>query len=199
MKTVVINAGPKRRDVNAQLAKSAARGAESAGADVEYVDLYKLELHGCMSCLICNNNDDECRCYWRDETSPLIERILNADGLVISVPVFFSEPASHYRALMERLIFCIVSYRVGNKFRGKIDVGLFYTVNYPLDYFENSIRPNLKQSEELLEMFNGDVEVRTYQNISRRTTKNGENLEEKEKQFQADLKETFEIGARLGQ
>ena len=29
MKTIVINAGPKRRDINAQLAKSAAEGAKS--------------------------------------------------------------------------------------------------------------------------------------------------------------------------
>ena len=39
MKAVVINAGPKRRDANAQLVKAAAKGAESAGASVKYVDL----------------------------------------------------------------------------------------------------------------------------------------------------------------
>ena len=37
MKAIVINAGPKRKDSNAQLAQSAMKGAESAGADVEYV------------------------------------------------------------------------------------------------------------------------------------------------------------------
>lgn len=193
MKTIVINAGPKRKDVNAQLAKSSAEGAKSAGSDVEYVDLYKLDLHGCMSCLICNRSDDECKCYWRDETSPLIERILDADSLIIGVPVFFSEPTSHYRALMERLIFCMVSYRIGNKFRGKVDVGLFYTVNYPLDVFEKSIRPHFKQSESLLEMLNGNVEIHTYQNVSKRDEGNDEKL----MQFHEDLKKTFEMGARL--
>ena len=42
MKAIVINAGPKRRDSNAQLAKSAMKGAESAGADVEYVMMIRL-------------------------------------------------------------------------------------------------------------------------------------------------------------
>ncbi|WP_407374062.1 flavodoxin family protein [Methanobrevibacter sp.] len=199
MKTIVINAGPKRRDVNAKLAHSAAKGAESSGSEVEFVDLYKIDLRGCMSCLICNNNDDECKCYWKDEISPLIERILDADSLIIAAPVFFSEPTSHYRALMERLIFCMVSYKIGNKFKGKVNVGLFYTVNYPLDYFEKSVRPNLKQSEDLLEMFNGDVEIHTYQNISRLTAKDAEMLKEKEEQLQRNLEETFEIGARLSQ
>lgn len=34
MKTIVINAGPKRKDVNTQLAQSALKGAESVGAEV---------------------------------------------------------------------------------------------------------------------------------------------------------------------
>ena len=52
MKTIVINAGPKRRDTNAQLAKSADEGARSVGSEVEYVDLYKIDLCGCRACLI---------------------------------------------------------------------------------------------------------------------------------------------------
>ena len=52
MKAIVINAGPKRKDSNAQLAKSAMKGIESTGADVEYVDLYKLDLSGCRNCAI---------------------------------------------------------------------------------------------------------------------------------------------------
>ncbi len=135
MKTIVINAGPKRKGINAQLMKSAVEGAESVGAEVEYIDLYKLDLHGCMTCLICKKEGMAGKCYWRDELSPLIERILNADGLLIGAPIFFSNPTSHYMALLERLIYCIVSYDVGNSFRGKVNVGLFYTVNYPLDYF----------------------------------------------------------------
>ena len=111
MKAIVINAGPKRKDSNAQLAKSAMKGAESAGADVEYVDLYKLDLCGCRNCSICKNDDKVGKCYWKDEVSPLIERILDSDCLIIASPIFFTEPTSHYRALIERLIYCIVSFK----------------------------------------------------------------------------------------
>ena len=76
MKTIVINASPRRKFCTAKIMKEAAKGAESAGAEVEYIDLYKLDLHGCMSCLICKKVDKErCKCYWKDELSPLIERI----------------------------------------------------------------------------------------------------------------------------
>ena len=111
MKTIVINADPKRKGIAAQLMKSAAKGAESVGAEVEYVDLYKLDLSGCRICLICKKDEETCKCYWRDELSPLIEEIFSSDTLLIGVPIFFSNPSSHYMALLERLIFSMVSFK----------------------------------------------------------------------------------------
>ena len=199
MKTIVINAGPKRRDCNARLAKSALKGAESVGADVEYVDLYKLDLSGCRVCLICKNDEDVCKCFWRDELSPLIERIFDADCVLIAAPIFFSQPTSHYMAFLERLIYCMVSYKTGNKFKGNVNVGLFYTINYPMDYFEKSVRPHMKQSEDLLKMLNGNVVIETYQNISKNMSSSStdDELKLKREQFARDLESVFEIGAEL--
>ena len=199
MKTVVINAGPKRRDNNAKLMKSAAEGAEMAGADVEYIDLYSLDLRGCMNCTICKQDGRTGKCYWRDEVSPLIENILAADCLLIGSPIFFSEPTSHYRALMERLIYCIVSYDVGNTFKGKINVGLFYTINFSKEYFEKSVRPNLKLSEDLFKMFNGEVVIYTSCNFTKRDLAklDEDEVSLKEKEFSFDLDSAFEIGKKL--
>lgn len=199
MKTIVINAAPKRRGCNAKLMQSAMKGAESVGADVKYVDLYKLDLHGCMTCLICKKDGKEGKCYWRDEASSLIEEILDCDCLLIGAPIFFSGPTSHYQALIERIIYCIVSYKTGNVFKGKINVGLFYTINYPKDYFEQSVRPHLKQSEDILKMFNGRVEINSVENITQRDSseKDSETLESKKKQFSSDLDMAFKIGAEL--
>ena len=201
MKTVVINAGPKRRDVTAQLAQSALKGAESAGAEVEYVDLYKLNLSGCRACMICKRDEDVCKCFWKDELSPLIERIFDSDALLIAVPIFFSNPSSHYIAFLERMIFSLVSFKTGNKFKGKVNVGLFYTVEYPLDYFEKSVRPNLKQSEDLLEMLNGTVVIDSFSTITKteRSSKSEDEINLKEEQLSRDLESIFEIGADLSQ
>ena len=67
---------------------------------------------------------------------------------------------------MERLIYCIVSYEVENTFNGKINFGFFYTINYPTEYFEKSIRLHLKISEDLFKMFNGEGEFHFFQNIA---------------------------------
>ena len=199
MKTVVINADPKRRGNTARLMKSALKGAESVGSEVAYVDLYKMELSGCRICLICKNDDDVCRCYWKDELSPLIEEIFSADCLLVGVPIFFSHPSSHYMALLERLIYSMVSYRTGNKFRGKVNVGLFYTINYPQDYFEKSVRPHLKQSEDLLGMLNGNVVIESFHNISKneRSSDDEDSIKSKENQFECDLDNIFEIARDL--
>ncbi|MBQ8017064.1 MAG: flavodoxin family protein [Methanobrevibacter sp.] len=199
MKAIVINAGPKRKDINAQLAQSAADGAKSAGADVEYIDLYKLNLSGCRVCLICKNDEEICKCYWRDELSSVIEKILSSDCLLIAAPIFFSQPTSHFMALLERLIYCIVSYKSGNKFKGKVNVGLFYTINYSMDYFEKSVRPHIKQSEDLFKMLNGEVVIETFSNISKNVSSNSsdEELKAKQKQFNNDLNTVFEIGSKL--
>ena len=199
MKAVVINAGPKRKDVNAQLAQSAAKGAESVGAEVEYFDLYGLDMSGCRVCLICKNDEDVCKCYWRDELSPVIESIFSADSLLVAAPIFFSQPTSQYMALLERLIYSMVSYESGNKFRGKVNVALFYTINYPRDYFEKSVRPHIKQSEDLLGMLNGEVVIESFSNISRNVSSKSDEdeLKLKEEQFHHDLSTVFEIAADL--
>lgn len=199
MKSVVINAGPKMKDANAQFAKSAMEGSKSSGAEVEYVDLYRLDLSGCRACLICKNDEETCKCYWRDDLSPLIDDIFNADVLLISVPVFFSHPSSHYLALLERLIYSAYVTNKGMKLKGKIDIGLFYTINYPRDYFEKSVRPHFKLSEEMLKMLNGKVVIESFPTISKYSyeNKSEEEIESREKQLALDMQRAFEIGAEL--
>ena len=105
----MINASPRKKWNTAKIMKSAAKGVESVGAEVEYLDLYDLDFKGCRSCLVCKRKDKEkCKCYWKDDLSPLIEKILKADTLLIGSPIYFSEPTSQFRALFERLMFCVL-------------------------------------------------------------------------------------------
>lgn len=208
MKTIVINASPRRKFCTAQIMKEAAKGAESVGAEVEYIDLYKLDLHGCMSCLICKKVDKErCKCYWRDELSPLIERILDADCLLIGSPIYFGEPTSHYRALVERLIFCILSYEgFGSYYEGKLNVGLFYTMNAPKDYYENMMRQGLESSANIFNMLNGEVriypvlntvQVKDYSKYSMSAFDGDAKKAYRKEHFPADLENAFKICAEL--
>ncbi|ALT68879.1 NADPH-dependent FMN reductase [Methanobrevibacter millerae] len=188
--------------------KEAAKGAESVGAEVEYIDLYKLDLHGCMSCLICKKlGKERCKCYWKADLSPLIERILDADNLIIGSPIYLSEPTSHYRALLERLIFCILSYdNHSSYYKGKVNVALFYTMNAPKDYYETMMKQYLESSAQVFHMLNGEVEiypvfntlqVNDYSKYSMAAFDEKNKKLNHEKQFPIDLETAFKIGARL--
>ena len=208
MKTIVINAGPKRKDINAKLAQSALKGAESVGAETEYINLYDLEFKGCRSCLVCKlKSKAKCKCYWDDDLTPLIEKILNADALLIGSPIYFGEPTSEFRALIERLIFCLMSYDDGSSYyTGKVNVGVFYTMNAPIEYYNEAMAPNFASLEFLFSFLNGKfksypvcdtLQVMNYSKYNMA----GFSQEAKQKQnllqFPIDLQEAFKIGAEL--
>ena len=208
MKTIVINASPRKKWNTAEIMQSAQKGAESVGAETKYVNLYDLSFKGCRSCLVCKLKDKtKGKCYWRDDLSPLIEEILDSDALLIGSPIYFGEPTSEFRALVERLIFCLLSYDDGSSyFTGKVNVGIFYTMNAPLQYYVDSMKDDLSKIEFLFSFLNG--EVVTYPvcdtiQVSKYSKYNmaGFSQEAKEKQwilqFPKDLEKAFEIGANL--
>lgn len=208
MKTIIINASPRKKWNTAEVLDSARKGAESVGAEVEYVNLYDLVFKGCRSCLICKRKDKtKGKCYWNDDLTPLIEKIFDSDALIIGSPIYFGQPTSEFRALVERLIFCIMSYDDGSSYyTGKVNVGIFYTMNAPLEFYEQSMKDSLSSTEFLFSFLNGQVisypvcdtlQVHKYSEYNMA----GFSQEAKEKQlilqFPNDLEKAFEIAANL--
>ena len=209
MKTIIINASPRKNWNTAQLLKEARRGAESAGAEVEYVDLYDLDFTGCRSCLVCKlKGGEHPGCAWRDDLSPLIDRILVADALIIGTPIYWGEPTAQFRALMERLVFCTMPYEAGTYFDGKVDVGFIYTMNAPQGYYEQNLRPYLDGVEALFKMgLHGEVkscaacdtlQVKDYSKYDMAAFSEEAKRAHRDEQFPADLAAAFALGAELG-
>ena len=199
MKTIVINASPRKKWNTAEVMQAAQKGAESVGAETEFFNLSDLVFKGCRSCLICKQKDKtKGKCYWKDDLTEVIEKIFQSDTLLIGSPIYFGEPTSEFRALIERLIFCIMSYDDGSSyFRGKVNVGIFYSIISPKKHFQKNVRPFLKSTEDLFKMLNGEVIVyESYKGmVSKKKTE--DEIKEIEKQFEMDLKNAFEIGAKL--
>lgn len=208
MKTIIVNASPRKKWNTAEVLDAARKGAESVGAETEYINLYDLVFKGCRSCLICKRKDKtKGKCYWRDDLTPVLEKIFEADALIIGAPIYFGHPTSEFQALVERLIFCIMSYDDGSSyFTGKVNVGIFYTMNAPLEYYENAMKESLSSNEFLFGFLNGEVisypvcdtlQVHKYSEYNMA----GFSQEAKEKQlilqFPNDLEKAFEIGAKL--
>ena len=111
-KIVAINCSPRTAWNTATLLREAAKGAEAQGAEVEIIDLYKLEkFTGCVSCFGCKLPDNLGKCICKDGLTPVLEAIRNADGLIIGTPNYLSDVTAGFRALYERLVFQSLTYK----------------------------------------------------------------------------------------
>ena len=111
-KVVAINGSPRSKWNTGTLVREAARGAEEAGAQVEVVDLYRLEhFTGCISCFGCKRLDGDHVCIVKDGLAPVLQSIREADALILGSPVYLGEMTAAFRALYERLIFQYITYK----------------------------------------------------------------------------------------
>lgn len=112
-KIVAVNASPRTMWNTGSLIREAAKGAESAGAEIKVFDLYKLEkFTGCISCFGCKLPEHQGRCICKDGLSPVLEEIRSADGLIIGTPNYLGDVSAAFRSLYERLIFQSLTYKV---------------------------------------------------------------------------------------
>ena len=208
MKTIVLNGSPRKNWNTALMLQEARRGAESAGAETEYVDLFDLSYTGCRSCMACKRKGGaRCKCFWKDDLSPLLDRIFAADALILGSPIYLGDVTSQVHGLMERLRFCALSYDdYSNYFTGRVNVGLILTMNASKAYYRLAYR---KKAEELAGSFralNGSVEilpccdtlqVADYSRYDMASFSEAHKRASREKQFPRDLAEAFRMGARL--
>ena len=162
MKTIILNGSPRKDWNTARLLKSAQRGAEAAGAETEYIDLFDLKYAGCRSCLACKRKGvpEPCRCYYQDELTPVLERVWQADRLILGSPIYFGEPTGQLRNFLERIIFPALSYNsFSTVFKGKVDVDAFLTMNAPQEAYEKLYRAKMEEYFAPFRLLNGAIHI----------------------------------------
>ena len=183
-------------------------GAKSTGAEVRYIDLYDLNFTGCRSCMLCKRKDSErCRCYWKDELSPIIEQVYEADTLLIGTPIYFGRPTSRYFAFMERLHFPSLSYDdYSNYYEGHVNVGLLVTMNAPKEIYEKMYRKQFESYANEFNFLNGEIcllpvcntlQVKDYSKFAMGGFSEAAKKKNREECFPSDLKNAYDLGAKL--
>ena len=110
-KIIAINAGPRTGYNTDLLIKEAIKGVESKGAEVEYISLFQLEKYtGCISCFACKLPNTFGKCMCKDGLSEVLDKIRNADGIIIGSPNYLGDLTASFRALYERLVFQVLTY-----------------------------------------------------------------------------------------
>ena len=157
-KIVVVNAGPRKGWNTDTVLTEAAKGAESAGAEIVRFDLFRLEKYtGCISCFGCKKEKFKGHCICRDGLTPVLNAIREADGLIIGSPNYLGDLTASFRALYERLIFQNLTYNLETPCCNErpIPVLLMMTSNAPDPMYRNLLE-NYRQT---LSRFVGPAQV----------------------------------------
>ncbi len=135
MKAIGINGSPRKKWNTATLVEKALSGCAAHGVETEMVHLYDLAYQGCTSCFSCKRIGGESygRCNMRDELSPLLDRVAQADILILGSPFYFHTETGEMRSFMERLLFPYLAYTPDRASIApkRISTALVYTMNVP--------------------------------------------------------------------
>jgi multimeric flavodoxin WrbA len=209
MKAIAINGSPRKGWNTEKLLKEALRGAASVGAETEIVQLYDLNYTGCKSCFGCKiKGSESCHCVLKDELTPVLDKIFEADAVFIGSPIYFGGMTGQMVSFIERLGFPLLSYDDYSKnlYSGTINAAMFYTMNAPEKYYKDSMEQVLINRAAILQRLGGKVEVYaacdTYQFSDYAKFHAGAFSEEhkkkvREEQFPVNMEAAFEIGRRL--
>jgi len=101
VKITAITGSPRgMRSRTRKLAGFLLAGAEEAGAEVDLIDLADMRIAPCIACDSCSLDG---KCVYSDDFTPLYERMLDADALVLASPVYVDNVSAQMKILIDRL------------------------------------------------------------------------------------------------
>jgi multimeric flavodoxin WrbA len=102
MKVVAFN-GSARKDGNtAILIRHVFQELDKEGIETELIQLSGSRIHGCIACMKCFENKDQ-RCSVKDDkVNDCIEKMLDADGIILGSPTYFANVSTEMKALIDR-------------------------------------------------------------------------------------------------
>jgi multimeric flavodoxin WrbA len=102
MKVVAFNGSPRKEGNTFQSLKTVCDELEQAGIDTEIVQVGGKPLRGCTSCYSCFKNKNRECVITEDDLNDYVKKMIEADGIIIGSPVYFSNVSSETKALIDR-------------------------------------------------------------------------------------------------
>ena len=183
MKVVVFNGSPRSEGVTTKCLNIVMDELKAVGIEVEYIWIGMDKIQGCIACYRCAENKDK-RCSVKtDKLNEYLEKMLNADGILLGSPTYFADTATRMKALIERA--GLVSKVNGDLLKHKVGASVvsvrragathvFSSINYFFlinqmfvvgsSYWNLGVNPNTTEPELIREDEEGIV---TFQNLGK--------------------------------
>jgi multimeric flavodoxin WrbA len=102
MNVVAFNASARKDGNTAIMINCVLAELKKEGIETELFQLAGKKIHGCIACEKCRKNQDK-RCAVKDDVAnECIEKMLEADGIVLGSPTYFADVTPEMKALIDR-------------------------------------------------------------------------------------------------
>jgi multimeric flavodoxin WrbA len=118
MKVIGFNGSPRKDGNTSILIKNVFRELEKQGIGTELVQLSEKEIRGCIACYKCIENRDRRCAVKNDAANEYIEKMLEAEGMILGSPVYFNDVTPEMKALIDRTGY--VARANGRMFKKKV-------------------------------------------------------------------------------
>lgn len=102
MKILIINGSPKSNGTLSQILKSIRVNELKSNLDLEYVNVYDLNIDFCIGCMKCRT-DGKCSTFL-DDVEIVRNLIEKSDVLIVGSPTYFGNMSAKLKSLFERLV-----------------------------------------------------------------------------------------------
>jgi len=177
VKVVLFNGSPRKEGNTYHCLNIVMDELKAAGIECEYVWIGMEKLQGCTACLKCIDNDDQKCVLPGDKMNEYIKKMLEADGIIIGSPTYFSNLTTSTKALIER-----AGYATGGHLKHKVGaavvavrragaVHVFSSINFFFLIKQmivvGSSYWNLGIGREPGEVLNDEEGIRTFERLGR--------------------------------
>ncbi len=121
-KVIAFNGSSRKQGNTAMLINTVLRELIIEGIETEVYDLAGKPIKGCIACYQCFKNKDR-RCAVGDDIlNECIEKMIEADGILLGSPTYFADVSAAMKALIERS--GMVSRANGDMYKRKVGAGI---------------------------------------------------------------------------
>lgn len=105
MKVVVFNGSPNTEGNTWNALKMVTAELEDQGIETEIVHVGNKPIRGCVACYQCVNNQNEQCAQSGDQVNEWIQKMKQADGIIISSPVYYAAINGTMKSFLDRAFF----------------------------------------------------------------------------------------------
>ena len=102
MKVVAFNGSARKNGNTAILVNHVFRELEKEGIETELMQFAGKKIRGCIACYKCFENKDQRCSVTHDILNSCIEKMIEADGIILASPTYFANVSTELKALIDR-------------------------------------------------------------------------------------------------